>query len=456
MTIKIKNLVIHFLLIFLSLSLTLFAKPKWQISNESPDRGKWGEFQEIRISAASHYKETIVAAGIVYNRDVIEEARKVEEAPSSNVFSPSDWVHITRSDDIVNIAVWDSERPMWVGIGLANNCDQPSWGTTAIYDMITYTDSETGKEYLVVAGNFNCIDNVAAKNIARYDGEKWEPLGDGLKETIYSLVMYNDTIVTGHAVPPRYSDHDDEISFEPIDLVNMWDKKESTWTTIKRAHGDVNDMVVYNNKLVIGADFGVQIWNGPDKELEEICQESEVPWLDDNWEILAKDIDVNALAVFENPATKNKDLIVGGKFETKDLFDGAAKVLNAKNIVKWDGEKWVYFWGETSREVYSLAVSDNKLFIGGNFKKVDGLVAFEIEVNGISEWDGRAFKKVGSGVHGVAQFRDSTIGEKVNFSGHIPVVHTIVPFNEKLIIAGYFDNFLGEFSAGIAVIEKTE
>lgn len=57
---------------------------------------------------------------------------------------------------------------------------------------VTYKDSATG--FIYVGGLFDSIYNIAAKNIAFYDGTNWHPMGDGFNGRINSIVKFNNEI----------------------------------------------------------------------------------------------------------------------------------------------------------------------------------------------------------------------------------------------------------------------
>ena len=45
---------------------------------------------------------------------------------------------------------------------------------------------------LFVGGAFQSAGDVAASNIARWDGRAWSRLGDGINGTVYSMVIFDE------------------------------------------------------------------------------------------------------------------------------------------------------------------------------------------------------------------------------------------------------------------------
>jgi hypothetical protein len=50
---------------------------------------------------------------------------------------------------------------------------------------------------LIAGGNFDTAGGVSAKNIARWDGTSWHPLGSGMDSYVYALTGSNDELIAG-------------------------------------------------------------------------------------------------------------------------------------------------------------------------------------------------------------------------------------------------------------------
>ncbi len=80
----------------------------------------------------------------------------------------------------------------WVSVGTLSGL------SNVIYAMHVYHGS------LVIAGVFDSINGVSAKNIARYNGQSWTPMGAGITNStnsaiIYSLETFQDNLYVGGA-----------------------------------------------------------------------------------------------------------------------------------------------------------------------------------------------------------------------------------------------------------------
>src|SRR5690606_17205596 len=50
---------------------------------------------------------------------------------------------------------------------------------------------------LIAGGRFHTIDGITANNVARWDGDSWQALGDGVDELIHVLAVYESDIYAG-------------------------------------------------------------------------------------------------------------------------------------------------------------------------------------------------------------------------------------------------------------------
>ena len=85
------------------------------------------------------------------------------------------------------VTVWDSIN--WMPFG--DNSEFKNPGT--LTSVIKYNGD------IIVAGLFDSIGNNAIQNIARWDGNAWQPLGDKFDNTIYELEIYNGSLYAGGA-----------------------------------------------------------------------------------------------------------------------------------------------------------------------------------------------------------------------------------------------------------------
>jgi hypothetical protein len=106
----------------------------------------------------------------------------------------------------------------------------------------------------------------------------------------------------------------------------------------------------------------------------------------------------------------------------------------ANNIAQWNGATWQPLSSGTNGPVFSLAVFEEKLIVGGSFSSAGGNAT-----NNIAQWDGTRWQPLGSGIEVV---RPGT--------GNSPQVAALSTYQNKLVAGGVFDTAGGVSSPGIA------
>ncbi|MCX6050326.1 MAG: hypothetical protein NT075_34960 [Chloroflexi bacterium] len=96
-------------------------------------------------------------------------------------------------------------------------------------------------------------------------------------------------------------------------------------------------------------------------------------------------------------AFDGNDVYVVGEFT-------AAGALTANQIARWDGAAWSnvgdgsgaqddYFGSPATGKINTLVIADGKLFIGGNFVRID-----QVPANNVAEWDGNTWSALDRGM----------------------------------------------------------
>ncbi len=184
---------------------------------------------------------------------------------------------------------------------------------------------------LYVAGFFSQAGEAPIASIARWDGHRWHKLGAGIDGTAHALAWYNGELYVGGSI-------------------------------------DKAGAILAN---------GIARWNGTE-------------WnpVGDGLAALNGGPDVRALAVF------NGSLYAGGVFNE-------ASGVPAIGLARWDGTAWSapgsVFRGpyDEPSEVYALAASGTRLYVGGAFDKIGG-----VEAAAIAVWNGTAWAPLGAGMEG--------------------------------------------------------
>jgi hypothetical protein len=215
---------------------------------------------------------------------------------------------------------------------------------------------------LIVAGAFGAWGGADAHSVARWDGAAWNELGRGVdlapSAIVYSLSSQGGELFAGGSF--------DTVASVKCNAVARWDG--SRWDSLAggmSASGPVAPIVFaltpYQNGFVAAGAFAsaggvpannIAMWNG------------------DRWSALGPGIAGTYAA-----ATYRGGLFVGSS------QGGANYVLG------WDGNQWSPAGGELDGIVYSMAVYNDELYVGGSFTNIGGIVA-----RGIARWNGLVWR----------------------------------------------------------------
>jgi hypothetical protein len=288
---------------------------------------------------------------------------------------------------VSGLAMWDGTAWSNVGGGL-DDCRGVFCFPTA------YSLEAMGNE-LIVGGNFASIGGVLANKVAKWDGNKWSTIGDGVNicdgpdcVTVQSLALAGDDI---YAVGNVLTDVKEIGGNLRVQGFARWDG--ANWSPVgggvtgDSASASINTIAVRGSDAYIGGNFfaagatsanSIALWNGRE------------------WSALGSGVDgcVNSNPNFPcfpyvaTIAVNGKDLYAGGRFTT-------AGGVNANNIARWDGERWHALGSGANGLVMKLAVHGDFVYAGGTFTEIDG-----VKANGIARFDGEKWSPIGAGVDG--------------------------------------------------------
>jgi hypothetical protein len=262
------------------------------------------------------------------------------------------------------VALSQCASAAWAGVGGA-----PNAGVQAV----TIYNGE-----LIAGGIFASIGGVAANRIARWNGVSWQPLGSGLSDAVQSLTVYNGELVVGGLFQTAGGVAASQIA--------RWNG--ASWQPLGSGIGgpsvpQVRCLAVYNGELIAGGQFqtaggvatnGIARWNGT------------------SWQSVG-DTSNGSVSLFKM-AVHNGELIVGGG------------IPNLNGIARWNGQVWqtvgtgvtgpVALMPNDPGFVYSLAVHNGELVVGGYFRYAGGIL-----VDGLARWNGTSWQAYGSGASGI-------------------------------------------------------
>jgi trimeric autotransporter adhesin len=319
--------------------------------------------------------------------------------------------------DARNIARWDGRSWHPLGTGVDGSVHAIAVHGTTVY----------------VGGAFNTAGDLDASRLAQWDGENWSPVGTGAGPVddyfgspqpgyVYALAVVDSRLYVGG----------DFVSIDGVAANNIaaWDGQ--TWSPLGSgvgkldwegafvADGEVLALAPYSDALYVGGDF---------TQAGGVNANSVAAWNGFEWVALGDGVALGAnangypAATVAALAVYNGQLHAGGSFEVAD-----GKPTN--HLAVWNGATWNSVGGGLRPEQYSsdrvvnaLAVSDNRLYVGGSFVAAGGK-AMDLLV----QWDGATFTEVGDGiqdqnydiVHALAVGPESSvyIGGSYKFGGN--------------------------------------
>ena len=289
----------------------------------------------------------------------------------------------------------------WVGLG---TFDGP------VYAMVPFASC------VAVAGSFDTINGMPAKDFALWNGTSWIPIGGAGADWHFSmsLAVWNGELYAGGWFT--------KIDNVPVKGVARWNG--TNWNAVGSENvGHVEELWVHDGDLyAVGSDPGVLVtciarWDGTSWEsvgggltgldrlgdevttfngklvvLGQFSRAGGVPawtiarWDGSTWESIGNPV---SLGPDERPyvlgAYQGK-LVAGGPFVTAGTTD-------ARRIAILEGNAWQPLGSGVSAQVYAITEYNGDLVAGGNF-----LLAGGTTVNSIAAWNGASWSPLGSGM----------------------------------------------------------
>jgi tetratricopeptide (TPR) repeat protein len=329
------------------------------------------------------------------------------------------------------------------------NITGESGGSNAQITTIAFFNNE-----LVVAGNFQRVNDVLANGCARWDGQKWRSLGLGIEGIVLGCITSEKEIFF-HGLFSKAGG-------QPARSFVKWDG--STWTVLADINCDqvkldyrqpiYNDwynigQLTYLDNFIYAVGAVMNPLQGRDYVSE--CKESKFfPGIvrysisENRWEqvfpVQKPSRETPKIYGISSFFIVGKSIYMAGSFGT----------TNGISIQKFDDNKWTSLGTLQGQGfVESMTYLNNTLYIGGTFTGISN-----VEAHNVAKWDGSNWKSLGSGLSGglkgEVQFDKKPGGNSVTYN-YTDVVKSIYPINNSLLVLGNF-NKAGSLSSKYAAL----
>jgi hypothetical protein len=354
----------------------------------------------------------------------------------------------------------DAEPPPPLDRGVRDDSLDPlggSWsdafsaaGLQGSFDAAGLSAIEDAEGRLIVGGRFDQVSGLAARNIAVWDGTRWETLGDGLPIAVHALAFDDDgrLYAGGRSAGGGFG-------IDPPPELFVWSDDEWQSLATLSSFSVVHALVWHEDALWIGGDFdaidetpvtGLARWDGASfvavADLGEGADVSSIlpteggvciagafaevdgaaaSWVacEDEGVWAARDAGLNSrvndLIVYDG------ELVAAGYFSI-EAFAGAD---NGIAIARLDGDEWKALGGGVNSasviQARRLQLDDDGgLLVAGQFG-VAGRGDDAIRVGNVARWDGTRWESLEDGVanESVISISDGVFGLLVLRSGDV-------------------------------------
>lgn len=316
----------------------------------------------LRISTA--IVTALAISPVAMGTDECDEWKPFGDGLSYLVFAlgvyDGDLIALGSFNTMDDVARWNGESWEQLGEGLMTG--------SAIYD----TDLITFEGDLIATGSVGLQDG-SHFGFVRWDGNAWQAFGNqACSHNPVAVAVAGGELYLGLRADTECEHHIDGFD-NPIGGVLRWTGEYWTQVGDSSELGRISAMAEYDGDLVT-ADFtsdgtlsgSVRRWNG------------------ESWELLGEvgGHPVRTLTAY------NGDLIAGGEFES---IDG----LPLQRIARYDGEQWLAMTLGMDHTIRDLHVHNGELYAGGRFE-----IVAENPADRLVRWNGLTWVEFEGGASG--------------------------------------------------------
>ena len=288
-----------------------------------------------------------------------------------------------------------------------------------VFALTTFDDGSGDSDALYTVGSFTIAGKISANKVAKWDGQMWSALGEGLDGSGYSVAVFDDG--TGAALyVGGIFENAGGISANNI---AKWDGQN--WSPLDIG---IEEDVVYALTVFDDGSGPALYAGGYFQSAGGVSAQNIAKWDGVNWSPLGEGTDsiIRSLVVFDDGS--GSALYAAG-----DFLEAGGDY--ARRIARWDGISWSQLGTGISNRVLDLTVVDfvngPALFAAGYFFEAGGVACSRI-----AKWDGKSWSPLGAGLNMIGG----------------PITFALSPFDDGsdngpvLLVAGRFD-YAGDIPA---------
>ena len=261
---------------------------------------------------------------------------------------------------------------------VGGSCAPDGWDTNfslngADQRLLAMASDGAGNFY--IGGYFTAVNNVAANQVAKWNGTSWSALGSGISggDVIAIAVSGSNVYFAGSFT---------SAGGIPANKVAKWDG--TSWTALGGGLGagpfeKVNAIAASGSDVYAGGTF-LSTSGFPNRIAR---------WDGASWVNMGTGVDDEVFAI----TVSGTDVYAGGRFAN-------AGGVPAARIAKWDGNSWSALGAGQVGRVLAIAVSGTDVYAGGVLAGGSGHIA---------KWNGSSWQSLGSGVTGGSSPQVSSI-----------------------------------------------
>ncbi|MFG0285352.1 MAG: hypothetical protein ACF8R7_13115 [Phycisphaerales bacterium JB039] len=202
----------------------------------------------------------------------------------------------------LRLARWDGAG--WSAVGGGVSGEKETIRALAIFD-----DGRGPAMY--VAGSFASAGGVAASNVARWDGARWEALGEGVNDLVRGMIVFDD----GSGPALYLTGHPTLAGGKPVNRIARWDGRQ--WSAVGDGFNDIGRRMVIHDDgagpalLVVG-----NFTEADGRPAPHVAR-----WDGSAWSGLGTGLDGNVFGVASLADEAGPSLYVGGFFAQAGGYD---------------------------------------------------------------------------------------------------------------------------------------